>query len=51
MAESVARTAQPTLSQTSLNLQALNMNRAMLGGLVNISTFFNYNTMNLTRTL
>ena len=51
MTESVARTIQPTLSQTSLNLPALNMSRAMLGGLVNISTFFNYYTMNLTRTL
>ena len=50
IAESVARTTQPTPSQTSLNLSALNMSRAMLGGLVNISTFFNYYTMNLTRT-
>ena len=51
MAESVDRTAQPALSQTSLDLPALNMSRAMLGGLVNISTFFNCSTMNLTRTL
>ena len=49
MVESVARTIQPTLSQTSLNLPALNLSRAMLGGLVNISTFFNYYTMNLTQ--
>ena len=47
----VARTTQLPLSQTSLDLPALNMSRAMLGGLVNISTFFNLFTKNMTRTL
>ena len=47
----VARTTQLPLSQTSLDLPALNMSRAMLGGLVIISTFSNLFTKNMTRTL
>ena len=47
----VARATPLFSSQTSLDLPALNMSRAMLRGLVNISTFFNLFPKNMTRTL